>query len=66
MPLGGMEVEVASDSSFRVWEESQREGLRVKAEPGTGFWAKKEPGERSRLETGMGEEEVEKGLRQMA
>ena len=41
-------------------------GLRGKAEPGTGLWAKKEPGERSRLEIGMGEEEVEKGLRQMA
>ena len=40
MPLGGVEVEVASDSSSRVWEESQREGLRGKGEPGTCLLAK--------------------------
>lgn len=66
MPLGGVEMEVASDSSSRAWEASQREGLRGKGEPGTCLLAKKEPGERSRLETGMGEEEAEKGLRQVA
>lgn len=47
MPLGGVEVEVASDSSSRAWEASQREGLRGKGEPGTCLLAKKEPGERS-------------------
>jgi len=40
MPLGDVEVEVASDSSSRVWEESQREGLRGKGEPGTCLLAK--------------------------
>ena len=50
MPLGGVEMEVASDSSSRAWEASQREGLRGKGEPGTCLLAKKEPGERSRLE----------------
>lgn len=58
MPLGGVDVEVVSDSSSSVWEESQREGLRGKGEPGTCLLAQKEPGERSGLETGMGEEEV--------